>query len=257
MNVLLLYYSGVGCTKNIAHRIHQELIGTFNLEIYSIEDIPITIDFETYDSLIIGYPVFHVQPPERVLDFIAAIPPLQKPVPVFIFNTRAMFSANAQRILAQHLAKKNFKVILDREYRGPASDGTLLTPSIKRFWKFEKNLDEKIHADCQEYIQRLQNQQTNGYIPRFRLYSILNAPNKLAGQLMTMPIYLNKESCTQCGLCARRCPAQAQVMGANGFPEFKKELCEDCLRCIHHCPKHALSLRKKKFPEKTLSREYK
>ncbi len=47
------------------------------------------------------------------------------------------------------------------------------------------------------------------------------------------------DGCTGCGLCAKRCPAQA-IEISDGRPKWVKERCELCLRCLHHCPQFAI-----------------
>ena len=46
------------------------------------------------------------------------------------------------------------------------------------------------------------------------------------------------EECTNCGLCAARCPLENIIPG-NGHPEWGRN-CAQCLRCYHLCPHHAI-----------------
>lgn len=85
--ILILYYSGVGCTKAVAKRIVQHLSSVFDTEFYSIEDLPNTFDPDHYDGYVIGYPVYHTAPPIRVLDFFRHIKPLPVKKPAFLLHT--------------------------------------------------------------------------------------------------------------------------------------------------------------------------
>jgi len=48
--------------------------------------------------------------------------------------------------------------------------------------------------------------------------------------------------CTNCGLCAEKCPAQA-ISKDNGKVTDKSK-CISCMRCVSICPVHARSLNK-------------
>lgn len=220
---------------------------------HSIEEISSEFDLNKYDAFIIGYPIHHTHPPMRLLKFIESIRPLEKEKPAFIFNTRGLYSANSQRILAKQLYIKNIKIIMDKEYRSPASDVSLLAPYIGFVWKFEKRINEKIDCHSIQFADKIAGGKHQYYIPRFRIYSILNAPNKFVGHHITFPIYLHKEKCVKCAKCAINCPANAQVIGKSQYPVFHKENCEKCYRCIHGCPSYALSLKKQKAPKRVIS----
>lgn len=242
----------MGSTKIVAEKFHKLLEKQFESSLFSIEDLPEDLDLNAYDGFLFGYPVYHARPPQFFIKFIESMEPLHADKPAFIFNTRGLYSANSQRILANYLRKKNIKIILDQEYRSPASDISLLMPYVTFVWHFEAGLESKIQKHCTLFAERIEKGVSESYIPRFRFHGILNAPNQLAGRLITFPIHLHRQACFQCGKCIANCPVQAQIWGEGGYPAFQKQKCENCYRCIHHCPAHALSLSRRKLPKRVL-----
>lgn len=243
----------MGSTKVVARQLKEKLDQQLKVSLFSIENIPADIKFNIYDGFILGYPVYHTHPPMRLLRFIHTMNLLDTEKPAFIFNTRGLYSANSQRILAKYLIKKNIKIIMDKEYRSPASDISLILPFIKQVWCFEKRIDDRIDCHSKLFAEMIISGKYRYYMPRFRLYSLLNAPNKLIGQLITLPIYLHKKKCVKCGKCSVNCPAKAQIPGEDKYPVFYKKKCEKCFRCIHQCPTHALSLSKGKTPKRVMT----
>ncbi|MCR4962480.1 MAG: EFR1 family ferrodoxin [Firmicutes bacterium] len=57
--------------------------------------------------------------------------------------------------------------------------------------------------------------------------------------------YLVNDSCTQCGICAKVCPADnITVTDKVRF----SDRCEVCYACLHNCPQNAIHLRKEASP---------
>ncbi len=250
---VVLYHSGVGNTKKVAEKIHRIVSKAFDSELYSVEKLPKTLDFNSYDGLIIGFPVIHTHPTKTILNFINSIERLSAAKPAYIFTTCGLYSANTLRIFAKRCVAKNIIPVLNKVFWGcPATDGTLLAPFIKRFFAFPKNLDTNILLDANAFIELINSGHFSLKMPRFKIYSILTFPNKIAGQLITFPIHLHSEKCCKCGKCSMNCPTQAFRTDENGYPLFQSQNCEKCYRCIHHCPNLALSLNKRKTPKKVL-----
>ena len=238
--ILILYFSGVGATKKVAELMYELLSLNCEADIFSVEskDIPCT---SGYDALIIGTPVYHAAPARLVISYLDTLPISIKELPAFVFNTCGLFSLNTNRIVARRLQQKNIITVMDRAYRGPASDGSIIAPFIKRFFEFEKNIENKIARDCASFLKELKKDVPHGYIPGFRFGGILNAPNKGLGRLITVKIHLHKNLCVKCGHCVKSCPHKAFSTDENGYPLFASKNCENCYRCIHHCPSLALS----------------
>lgn len=248
--ILILYFSGAGATKKVAGLMNTYLSQYDRPDMASMEHLP--PDLTIYDALIIGVPVYHAAPPKTVMEFWDNIPPLTLETPAFLYNTRALYSLNTNRILAKKLRSKHIITVLSREYRSPASDGTIFAPGIRRFFEFEKDLDKKVRIDCQTFLDLIKQDPLPDRLPRFRFGSILNAPNKLAGQLITFRIHLHKDRCSRCGQCIKHCPRSAFSTGPDGYPLYSPASCENCLRCIHHCRRTALSLSKHRPLKKRL-----
>jgi len=231
--------------------MYSQLSRDCSVELFSVErkESP-TID--DYDALIIGTPTYHAAPAKVMMNYLSSISPPPRKIPAFVYNTRGLCSLNTNRILAKSLQRKNIFTILDRAYRSPASDGSILAPFIKRFFEFETDIHKKIGCDCNAFIELLNQENPKPYIPRFQLGSILNAPNKAAGQLFTLKIHLHKDRCSQCETCKRQCPHAAFSSDLNGYPLIHTKKCENCYRCVHHCPHLALSLRKRRKLKKSL-----
>lgn len=252
--VIVLYHSGVGITKKVSEKIADHLSNYYNTQIFSVENIPLHINLNDYDGIVIGFPVIHTHPSARILHFVNDIESLLTQKPSYLFTTCGLYSANTLRIFAKQCIKKNMIPVVHRVFWGcPASDGSLLAPFVKMFFTFPKNIDKKIADDVNNFHKKIESGNIFLNMPRFKLHSIINFLNKLAGRLITFPIFVHHEKCTRCGKCIAYCPAHAFERNESGSPLFIRERCEKCYRCIHHCQSLALSLSKRKTPKKVLS----
>lgn len=255
--ILILYFSGAGATLNSAKYMQTCINKTTgcSADIHSMED-DLEQNINDYDALIIGTPCYHCAPCRTLISFFKKLPKLTNTKPAMVFNSYSLWSCNTNRITAEIIKEKNIATVHDTAYRSHASDGSLITPFIKRFFEFEKNIYEKINEDCKKFISIIDDKYEE-YIPHFKISSVINAPNKLMGHLITFNIYIHKDKCIKCGKCINRCPHNALYSDKNNYPAFIKSECENCYRCIHNCPKNALSLSRKKTPNKTLKEIYK
>lgn len=130
MNILILYYSGVGNTKMVATKIFNLLHGSHEVTLASIEHLSTDITIANYDRLMIGFPTIHASPAQPILTFIEQIKPLKKSIPTFLFTTCGLYSANTLRIFAKQCEKKNIITILSKRYRCAATDGILIAPTM-------------------------------------------------------------------------------------------------------------------------------
>lgn len=235
----------------VSTKIFDILHSSHEVTIVSIEQLSLDIVIANYDGLVVGFPTIHAAPAKPILAFIQQIKQLQNPIPVFLFTTCGFYSANTLRIFAKKCEKKNIIPILCKSYRCAATDGTLIAPFINIWFHHEKNLDRKVKNDVCNFVELLI-KTVNIKIPHFKLYSVLNYPNKFLEQRFSPEIFTHKGNCVSCGKCIINCPTQSIHKDNDGYPIIEIEKCIHCYRCIHHCSKKALSLSGKYPPPKTL-----
>lgn len=155
-----------------------------------------------------------------------------------------MVLGNSLRIFAKLSLKKNLVTVGSRSFRAPASDGILLIPQCKGFMKFEKNISLKAQQCAKNAAELFAMGEIKLKLPRWKFYSVLNYPNKLAGEHFYKPkIYVNDDVCVKCGKCVKGC-INGCISLKDGRIILNQTDCEHCYRCIHHCPKGALCLKK-------------
>ncbi len=214
--------------------MYESLRGTCEPRRCAIEDAA-AVDLNDSDTLIIGTPVCYAAPSRIVTDYFHGIRPFEKQTPAFLYNTCATWSCDTNRILAKQVQAKNFITIMDRDYRSPNSGGSLIAPFVQRFFEFQKDLSEQVLIDSKKFMLLLSSGGTQSYVPRFRFASAINAPNKLAGQLITFPAHNHRDRCLRCGTCVKNCPHQTMAADDDGYPIWNAERCENHYRRIHHC----------------------
>lgn len=248
---LIIYFSGVGNTESVAEQIKNGIAG-IPTELYSVEKLPQSFSIDNYSAVIIGTPTYHSEPAQPLMNFLETVNPCRN-IPAFVFTTCGLYSENSLRILANECLKHGIIAIHSASYRCPATDGILLTPSMKCWFKSEKNLPQRINEDINTFISKLKSH-SKAEIPKSKWYTPLNYPNKMLGKATTFPIFLHKDRCIKCGKCQKNCPKNA-IEIIDGYPTISKAECMNCYRCIHHCPALALSLSKKNTVEKVWKKE--
>lgn len=251
----MIYHSGAGSTKYVAVRIFNYLKMYYEMDIIPVEKCN-EIDLNNYDRMIIGFPTYHASPSSIILKYISSISSCLRIIPIYIFTTCGMYPANSLRIFASKCIEKNLMVVGNKCFRTPASDGILVLPQVKLFQKFEKRFEYKLESCFQEIRELFNKKHHKIILPKWKWYSILNYPNKLAGMYLFKPtIFISSKLCIKCDKCVSNCKNNC-LKSDNVSLQYYVDNCEHCYRCIHHCPTGAMSLRRNGYTKVQLDENF-
>lgn len=253
--ILILYHSGAGSTRTIAEIYHQ-LLERHNIRMLSITDNIHSDDMMDSDFLIFAFPTYHCAPSVSMISFIERMPFFRRPIKAFVFTTYGLYSGNAIRIFAKLAKKKNIVTVSYSDYRAPATDGTLLFPPFKFMYTYENGIQKRIRYDIEQIEKLVYQDHSPEHIPSFKLYTLLNLPNKYLGKWYKPTIRIVEVHCIKCNKCINHCPHACWSSADNGLPVFNRTNCESCYRCIHHCPKEALILSRSTIKKKKLTPDF-
>jgi len=248
--ILLLYYSGSGCTRTVGEIISKKISKSYEVEMIAFSPEMNYSIISDHDFLIIGYPTYYCKPPRSFVNFVENMPRFDDRKKAFIFTTYGFYNGNGLKILISKLLANNIITTNYAEIRGPGSDAVLFFPSfVKYFQRFEKRTKKKIDKFVSE-IERLSKSSLNKpKIPRYKLYVLLNNIADYYGEKFYLSnlrenIKFLPDRCNNCGVCVKNCVFNCWKEGPD-FPIFNRLKCEFCLKCIHNCPQKAIIFSKK------------
>ncbi|PRR81051.1 EFR1 family ferrodoxin [Clostridium vincentii] len=241
--LLILYHSGAGSTKTLSE-IYFEKLNSYFVDINSIDLEYDYTKLENYDFLIFAFPTYHCSPSPSMMEFINNMPVFNEPKKAFAFTTYGLYSGNTLREFINTCSSKNININGYSGYRAPATDGALLLPPVSFMFSYEKNITTKIMADIKKIDAIIKSDANTVKCPSFKLYTILNYPNKILGKAHKHKLKLLKENCVNCNKCVNDCIRKCWTK-IGVYPQFKVDNCEFCFKCIHHCPNGAIVLSEK------------
>ena len=241
--VAILYFSQTGNTERVARSIADGL--TLSGAQADILDLLKTdpAGLARYDLVGVGTPVFYFREPVIVERFIRSIP-RAKNGHAFIFLTSGGHPGNTFFHMRKSLAGRGFLVVdafscngydtyppfkNTGRYIGHPDDAEL--DAARAFGAGILERSRSVAAGRAELIPVFKRRWDRfgrlALVFRSRLLALLILPRKklLAGK------------CTQCGLCARHCPANAIALSPG--PVFRRG-CIDCYMCERVCPVEAI-----------------
>ena len=190
--------------------------------------------------LFIGSPVYMDRAVPPVIRFIEALPKMTGALAAPFVTWGGACSGLALWQLSDALIKKGFKIV------GAAK----VLAVHSRMWRLDDpagkgHPNERDYRKIEELVDTLNSRFNADDVPVVDLDTLIYQPIERANKIMaemdaplvSTPKHVNIETCTQCGICEKECPAAAVVL--NPYPEFGPN-CFDCFNCIRLCPENAI-----------------
>lgn len=240
----VFYFSGTGNTEIVAKHVAQAFTDLgWNVELIRIEDVnkkKIQLNINQYDLIGLGSQVIGYGIPRVVRNFARALPIASDNRKVFIFRTAGGVvpsNYNVSKELIRILKHKRYDVCYEELF------------SIGSNWimKYDDVIMKQLYLATVRKITQMCNAINRGERHFYQTGTTLRIEMGVIAAFSSRILSLLgkdavvNQSCTACGLCAKRCPAE-NISIKNGKVKFHAS-CSACLRCVYSCPNHAINFR--------------
>jgi ferredoxin len=227
-NIKLVYFSPTDTTKNILHKIANEMDFSiddeFNLTNHEYKDFK--YNFEEKDVILLGFPVYGGRVPKTAKNRFIGLKGNGAKI-ALILTYGDMHYDNSLIEMYEIIKNNGFAVIGMGAFVSQHSVAKSIgfnRPNNKDYEiikYFGKKLAEKINGN--------------------KISEIETVVVKSFGKYKSIPIKpKTKNNCLRCGLCIKLCPENA-IKNDNSIKTDKNK-CICCMRCIKYCPNNARNL---------------
>lgn len=235
--VTLAYFSGTGGTKAIVSCFETKFIKSgIHVNVIDISCRNTYHEEKAPDLLIIFSPVYAFRLATIMEQWVKNLPKAQNiPAAVISVSGGGEVSPNtACRVHCKRLlVKKGYQPIYEKMFVMPSNYGS------QAEYQLNLQLLNVIPFKVTQAITEILSGKISLTKPRAldHFFAFIGKSEHFGAKIFGLSIHASKE-CTQCGLCARKCPSN-NIKIQNGLPKFGSN-CMWCLKCIYDCPHHAL-----------------
>ena len=258
MNGLIYYFSTTDNTKLACEYLVKKING---IE-FTLSDITKKENLDLRNFDLIGFATWadYLGPSQLFYDFISNLTK-QDNKPSFIFCTAGGLPGRTLLTMQRLVSEKGFLVLTGFQLMTPDNYPPIIISGrihpdypkeeeLKNFNQFIMELNEVIKEIKNKIIKPRQIK--IGFLNRL-VPSIFS--RKKSKKNMGM-LFVDKEKCTKCGICAKVCPYSAIKM--DEYPLFNDQKCYACWSCYNHCPPLAIYTNKiKEGGQYKMPEEYK
>jgi ferredoxin/flavodoxin len=236
--VTLAYFSGTGGTKAIVSCFETQFIKSgIHVNVIDISSCNTYHEEKAPDLLIIFSPVYAFRLASIVEHWIKNLPKAQN-MPAAVISVSGGGEISPNTACRDHgkrlLAKKGYHIIYEKMFVMPSNYAS------QADYQLNLQLLNVIPLKVTQAITEILSGKIHLTKPRVLDYffAFTGKAEHFGAKIFGLSIHDSKE-CTQCGLCARKCPAN-NIKIHDGVPKFGSN-CMWCLKCIYDCPHQALS----------------
>lgn len=232
---MIFYFSGTGNCKYVAERIATSQ----NDKAVSIETMMEKPSCKLGKNEVFGMvsPTYCWELPVNVKEFLENIN-VEKSGNNYMFCVTTYGTlSGANGAQAQHIFKKK-GLRFDALYSVIMPDNWTPVFDLSNPEKVAKT-NEKAEKQLEKVIGMIGQRNTGNHMNRNIPYVVRCVADISYQNMRKTSHFTVEDSCIGCGLCAKKCPANAIGM-RDEKPVWVKDKCIMCLRCLHHCPKFSI-----------------